>query len=644
MVLATSAGVAGEINCGYVLGYSKIKSPEEDFKRAFCHVENNDLKEANKILEKIGKKLPELQDNILYYRSLYYNQEGNSGRAKKYLERILKDYPDSALKEKISILLAEIYIRDGKYDDAEDLYRDLVQNTVSDWTRAKYLKLLGELYEKQKDTRQAFVTYQKIWSEYPTVSFSNYIFEFANKNSLVFLPRNTNYLSRADFFYSKSLWQNALVEFEKAPQTPEVLTKTAVCHYRLGNYRKAVDILSEIKSAEALYWIGNSTRRNGYSTDAAKMLSSIYRFYPESEFSSRGLFEAAQIYESRGRKNDAIKTYNELISRYPESEKGIEGAWNLAWIHYNSRNYDEALKIFSGFSYPSGSFNEHSFKYWEARTLEKLGNTEKSTKIFSELSSAEKITYHSYLAGIKPGVKVKGPEAKKVDFDNMFNGNRAFKKNEILIKMGIYKLVADEIDYLQTISSTADQNLFIASLYDKLGDFYSAIKFATLNDSNALNHLSYPDGFSEYVKRFSGKYGLDELLVYSLIREESRFDQNAVSSSNARGLMQLIPLTAWETAGKVGIYDFNLDKLFTPEINVELGCFYLSYVLERFNSNIPLALAGYNAGPTRAEEWYGLRGNLPVDEFIEKIPFDETRFYVKRIIRSYGAYKAIYGK
>lgn len=635
---------ATEINCNFVLNNSSSKTATENFKKAYCNIERNNLNLANVYLERIGNKLPELQDNILYYKSLYLRESGNNGRAKRFLKKIIKNYPSSSVKEKAYRELAEIYVEEKSFDLAETIYLKLINEAVSNWTRAKHIKSLGELYELTNNTNKAFITYKDIWANYPNVSFANYIFEFARKNNLVFVPDKNDYLSRANFFYQRSLWQDALSELEKSSQTEDVLTKTGICYYKLGQYRKAIDFLSKLKSAESLYWIANSTKRIGYEFEAAKMLSSIHKIHPRSEFASLSLFEAARIYELENRSSSAIKLYNELVTKYPSSEKGIEGAWNLGWLYYKKKNYPDALRVFSSSSFPNDSFDADSFKYWKAKTFEKLGRKADANLIFKQLAESKEITYHSFLSRLKTGFQVAQPVGNSINFSNAFPDILLKNKVETLLQLGIYELVLNEISFLENISSTLDEDLYIASIYYRMGNYYSSIKSANENYSHRTSYLSYPKGFSTYVDLYSQKYNLDKLLVYSLIREESRFNERAVSSSNARGLMQLIPVTANETASKVGVYNFNLNKLFIPETNIELGCYYLRFVLDRFSENIPIALAGYNAGPTRAADWYEAMGSLPFDEFIEEIPFRETEFYVKRIIRSYGAYQAIYGK
>ena len=143
---------------------------------------------------------------------------------------------------------------------------------------------------------------------------------------------------------------------------------------------------------------------------------------------------------------------------------------------------------------------------------------------------------------------------------------------------------------------------------------------------------------------FSRKYSLDEFLVYSVIREESHFDREAVSVSDARGLMQLLPSTALETAPKAGLRNFRTSQLFSPDINLELGCYYLNWLMGLFEGNFAISLAGYNGGPTNAKTWHEKNGALDIDEFIEEIPFEQSRNYVKKILRSYAAYEAVYGR
>lgn len=151
----------------------------------------------------------------------------------------------------------------------------------------------------------------------------------------------------------------------------------------------------------------------------------------------------------------------------------------------------------------------------------------------------------------------------------------------------------------------------------------------------------YPRKYSEYVGKYSEEYGVDELLVYAIIKAESNFKPDVVSKSNAVGLMQLMDITAEDTAKKLGM-EYNKEDLKDPEINIKLGTKYFSILNETYK-NISIALTAYNAGSGNVDKWIQ-EGTLLADgSNIENIPFRETNNYVRKILRDYEIYKRIWG-
>lgn len=150
----------------------------------------------------------------------------------------------------------------------------------------------------------------------------------------------------------------------------------------------------------------------------------------------------------------------------------------------------------------------------------------------------------------------------------------------------------------------------------------------------------YPRKYNEYVERYAEQYEVDPLLVYSIIKAESNFNEKAESYSGAKGLMQLMKNTASEFMEED--LNSNEEMVLEPENNIMLGIKYYSYLYEIYNNNMLLALAAYNAGPGNVNKWIDEGIIKPDGSDIENIPFKETNMYVRKIVNNYKIYKKLY--
>ncbi len=155
--------------------------------------------------------------------------------------------------------------------------------------------------------------------------------------------------------------------------------------------------------------------------------------------------------------------------------------------------------------------------------------------------------------------------------------------------------------------------------------------------------LFYPLPYREHVEHYARARGLDPYLVAALIRQESTFNPRVRSRAGARGLMQIIPATGRQLARQER-RTYKTRDLYNPEINILYGTRYLKTLLGRFNGRVDYALAGYNAGPHRVKRWTGMDMSIDPEVFIEDIPFDETRAYVKLVLRNEMLYRRLYGQ
>jgi soluble lytic murein transglycosylase len=223
-----------------------------------------------------------------------------------------------------------------------------------------------------------------------------------------------------------------------------------------------------------------------------------------------------------------------------------------------------------------------------------------------------------------------------------------------LAQIQLFDLAAQELQYRPAYGSSRALDFQIAQLLVKAKNFYQSTVvlrrvFPDYLDLpfNALPReiweLFYPVNYESIIEREAAKYQIDPFLIMSLIRQESAFNPKAVSPANAHGLMQLLPSTARRLARGMKLPRPSTARLHDPEVNIQLGMRYFSDLLKQFGGQTEKVLASYNAGEHRVESWMSEGTYADSAEFVDTIPFSETRNYVKIINRNYFFYKALYG-
>lgn len=344
-----------------------------------------------------------------------------------------------------------------------------------------------------------------------------------------------------------------------------------------------------------------------------------------------------------------VKGYERLVKSY----KGIDPddeAIDVAIKHVLDGNSDDAAEALEEFMklYPK---SQHRWRalYWLGRSLQAENEIKRANESFETVLREQPLSYYGILASKASGrpleAYVDAILPKAVATDELLSPSEEMRleRAKIFVAHGEFDLAGNELKDLNSRGTLSNEFLvYLASLNFEIGNFYSAFRIIsdlsarssfTINSTYWLR-LIFPVVHKAAVSRFAKQNQLDAILVLSLIKQESAFDSDAVSSAGAMGLMQLMPYTAVEV-------DPNVEQaqLLEPETNVRLGTAYLAGLLKRFNGNIALSLAGYNAGPARAATWS--RESKPkwgMLEFIESIPFRETRGYVSSIIRNYFWY------
>jgi soluble lytic murein transglycosylase len=251
-----------------------------------------------------------------------------------------------------------------------------------------------------------------------------------------------------------------------------------------------------------------------------------------------------------------------------------------------------------------------------------------------------------------PALKKAGPEAMETEPPaDQLHAERA----QLLVNAGLNEFAIRELQAEQGGQGARWSTLMIARIYQESGESHKALQFlkrslpgyysgeiASL--PRAYWEILFPRPYWSDIRRQAQANGLDPYLVASLIRQESEFNPGALSHANAYGLMQLLPKVGKDEAHALHIKHFSTAQLLTPSVNIQLGTHYFKAMIATYNGGVEYALAAYNAGSNRVDDWRANGNFRDLPEFVESIPFTETREYVQAILRNARVYEKLYPK
>jgi soluble lytic murein transglycosylase len=347
----------------------------------------------------------------------------------------------------------------------------------------------------------------------------------------------------------------------------------------------------------------------------------------------------------------ALASYGRLREMAPALNLAGLARMRMAQIHLGRGDSTRAVEVFRGYlaDFPEGRRWEEA-AYWAGRLLLALGDSTGSV-LLEDVLGRSPLSYYAVLASEALGRVYRPPGMAEGDLPPVPTWMSAeLHTVDLLAAAGLEegRQVQTERLTRRALDGPADAAVRLAhELVDRdltldginLG---WDLRERGMDWSRALLEVLYPFPHREMVYRAAGARGLDPILVASIIRQESAFAPAIVSRAGAVGLMQVMPVTGSQLAATEGPRDFDPESLVTPEINLHLGTRYLLDLLERYEG-LPFVLAAYNAGPSRADAWSSFPEADDPDRFTERIPFAETRDYVKQIGRNLALYGALYG-
>ena len=432
---------------------------------------------------------------------------------------------------------------------------------------------------------------------------------------------------------------------------------------------------------KALQYGNNHLKTNSYGRNLSKYLHEAN-------------YLKADYFYLTANDNNAVRCLDKIFYKYGYLNKKETNIYqNVVWhrvLNNLKRNelVEAEKKLIQLIKVSSKSSNYPKYLFWYGIDLKKMGFAAHANFYFEMANAIAPLSYYGIMSGVELGhvlnfkkvhlnlsrLKLKNKISEKAHLNlsrlelkhfkkhlklkNKINDldymdNKIENKLKIFLKLNLFSLAQYKLNEILRFNKIKDNKYFIlklVNLFNRYKDYRDAASLSDLLIKNKFLsrkylYFLYPRPFYGYAEKYSEKYNVPVNLIYSIMRQESLFDPICSSGAGAIGLMQIISPTGYYIANKVGCTYFNPDYLYQSSLNIKFGSYYLSSLLNKFARKKYLAIASYNAGPGAVSYW---KDNNLSDEskllFIENIPYNQTRNYVKMVLRNYYVYNALYNK
>ena len=628
-----------------------------EFQRAFCE---RMLKKPGRAYDRLRDlDLPALDDYRRFWMARSLEDMDRTQEAIAEYENFLAESANPILRNPARLRLASLYRRAGQPAKALALYEEQLPQ---DSDPARVLYLLATTSQKHSPVEA---------QKWRLDLLENHPGSRHARNSLSHLPKKpdarTAY-AKANTYYSHKRYNQAIRSFRNFIREHSGDQRVAQAHYMVGrahqsagHYTRAEQVFRTVHerygSPAALYRIASLSVRKDREAKAIAAYADFARRFPRHGLADDALWHAAKAAERKSQFARAATLYGRLAEHYPQTDYGDEARWSAGFALYCQEQYSEALAAFerAGQQARQPHIIDQSL-YWAGKSAERLGRTEDATAFYRRAAAGFPRSYYSaraVLSGHKDQVQLeKRPtdDPRQDDVRALAHGVQ-LERAGLLNQLGLRDWSAAEME--QAVLDYEGHKTALKAIrdyYEALGHRDQAMRLSLrLFDGQDPEELPriYPTYYWEEIAAAAAEAEIDPYLVLSVIRQESTFNEKAVSRAGARGLMQIMPKTGRHLARRLEVNPFELRALFDPAVSIRFGSYFLGDQMRRFTTDagadlgFELGLAAYNAGPHNARRWLKTFPSEDPDAFVERIPFKETRLYVKLVLRNYAIYKAL---
>ena len=664
--------------------------------RARIRFETGDFAGAAGMLNSpVFKQRTGLADYALWLRGKALQQSGDHAQALNVLSELIREHPDSIRSRDAKLLWATSAIAAGRAVEVPPMLVQLVEENDLDAMMAT-----AKAYEAQGSKSEALIYYLRVRAYAFGTKLADEATAKATGDGSVLAPpdefspagmypgEEKDALAQARFLYSKENFIRAAAVYERivaewySSMTPADHLRRLTSLAKIGRMVDAQSGFSAIAAAtpekEAAYRalvLGYAKAKMWPQARAAA--DAMKAAFPSGKLVAKTLIDAGLAARDGKNRTDEIYYLNTAVAAYPNAVEGAVAQFESAWAQHESNNYalSSQMMIEHLARYADkDTTNRGKAGYWAARDSERAGKIAEACALYEGVNYRYSANWYGHLSmGRMSTLKTNGqcrsttPPNQTVEraVANLKTINVApetarekelarAEKSDELSTIGLFDWAIDELNEARKTAPTSPRiNLALARHYRWKGDNTSALiamqkpypDYAQMFPEEMGQEewsFFYPLSNWAEIKRWAAARGLDKHQVAGFIRQETVFSASAASPAKAYGLMQLLLPTAQSVARKYGASAVprSPSELFEPNLNIELGTAYMKDQFAKFGRVEYVAIA-YNAGPGRVAPW---RATLPaeMDEFVEEIPFKETKQYVQGIIRNSAQYRRLY--
>lgn len=627
-------------------------------------------REAHRHLEQLKGRLPALEDYRRLWLARSLQSMGDRAAAAAGYESLLESSGSPAVVDSAHMYLADLYAASGELERAEKLYR----RQLGEGSRLSVPNLLHRLalvYDSLPDPVAARQTRLRLMEAYPShVAALEAAGDIRRTRTPAVAYALANvYFRHRQYGVAARRLRSFLGSYREDERAEEARYLLGRCYLKRGQHSRArrtfARVYEDYGRPAALYRIGGIQVRDDDDAEAIDTYERLVRDHPRHSLADDALWQAAKAAERIDDFARAGQLYQRLVDGYVDSPFRDEASWNSGFMSYCREQYWAALKTFDAVSREAREPHivDQSL-YWAGKSAQQLRASREASDFYRRAASHFPRSYYSARAvSIGYGHPERSPALRAYSWESSaadeveiglssLRGVDGLARGALLAQLGLTGLARAELADVERLNRDDTAALrVIRDHYERLGILDRALLlstriFAAAQDSSEIPRL-YPSYYWDQVAAAASETGLDPYLVLSVIRQESYFDKDAVSRAGALGLMQIMPQTGRRLARSMGVRPYERDLLLDPDVSIRMGTRFLSEQVRSFTAGpaglvgVELGLAAYNAGPRVARRWMKRFPHDDPDAFIERIPYKETRLYVKKVLKSYTIYKKL---